>query len=129
MDFVNEKPIGQDIKADFPALNYGKGYDNCWVIDGAEPGQLQTAAVLHAPESGRTLEVCTTQPGVQVYTGNWLSGCPAGKNGHVYEDYSGVAIECQNYPDAPNKADYPSAVLRPGEVYEQAIIFAFGVRQ
>ena len=128
MDFVNEKVICAEIKADFPALNYGKGYDNCWVIDGAEPGQIQEAAYLYAPESGRTLTMYTTQPGVQVYTGNWLSGCPAGKNGHTYEDYEGVAIECQNYPDAPNQPDYPSAVLRPGEVYEQAIIFAFGIR-
>ena len=128
MDFVNEKPIGQDIKADFEPLKIGKGYDHCWVIDGAEPGQLQECAELYAPESGRVLSIHTTQPGVQVYTGNWLSGCPEGKNGHVYEDYSGVAIECQNYPDAPNKADYPECVLRPGEVYEQAIIFAFGVR-
>lgn len=129
MDFVSGKPLGQDIGADFPALKYGKGYDNCWVIDGAEPGQIQSAAFLSSPVSGRTLEVLTTQPGVQVYTGNWLSGCPEGKNGHVYEDYSGVAIECQNFPDAPNKEDYPSPVLRPGEVYEQAIIFAFGVRK
>ena len=128
MDFVTDKVIGAEIKADFPALNYGKGYDNCWVIDGYEPGQIQEAAELYSPESGRVLSVYTTQPGVQIYTGNWLSGCPAGKNGHVYEDYTGVAIECQNFPDAPNKADYPSAVLRPGEVYEQAIIFAFGVK-
>ena len=128
MDFVTEKMIGAEIKADFPALNYGKGYDNCWVIDGAEPGQIQEAAELYAPECGRVLNIYTTQPGVQVYTGNWLSGCPAGKNGHVYEDYEGVAIECQNFPDAPNKEEYPSAVLRPGEVYEQAIIFAFGIR-
>ena len=127
MDFVNGKPIGQDIKADFEPFKIGKGYDHCWVIDGAEPGQLQFCCELSAPESGRKLEIYTTQPGVQVYTGNWLSGCPAGKNGHVYEDYTGVAIECQNYPDAPNKADYPCCVLRPGEVYEQAIIFAFGV--
>ena len=128
MDFVTEKVIGAEIKADFPALNYGKGYDNCWVIDGYEPGQIQEAAELYSPESGRVLNVYTTQPGVQIYTGNWLSGCPAGKNGHVYEDYTGVAIECQNFPDAPNKPDYPTAVLRPGEVYEQAIIFAFGVK-
>ena len=127
MDFVNGKPIGQDIKADFEPLRIGKGYDHCWVIDGAEPGQLQFCCELSAPESGRKVEIYTTQPGVQVYTGNWLSGCPAGKNGHVYEDYTGVAIECQNYPDAPNKADYPCCTLRPGEVYEQAIIFAFGV--
>ena len=128
MDFVNEKPLGQDIKADFPALNFGKGYDNCWVIDGAEPGQLQACAELYAPESGRLLEVFTTQPGVQVYTGNWLAGCPVAKCGRSYNDYDGVAIECQNFPDSPNKADFPSAVLRPGEVYEQAIIFAFGTR-
>ena len=129
MDFVNGKPIGQDIKADFEPLKIGKGYDHCWVIDGHEPGQIQFCCELYAPESGRVMEMYTTQPGVQVYTGNWLSGCPAGKNGHVYEDYTGVAIECQNYPDAPNKPEYPSSVLRPGEVYEQAIIFAFGVRQ
>lgn len=128
MDFVTEKPLGQDIKADFPALNYGKGYDSCWVIDGFQPGQLQACAELYSSESGRLLEIFTTQPGVQLYTGNWLSGCPEGKNGHVYNDYEGVAIECQNYPDAPNKADYPCCVLRPGETYEQAIIFAFGIR-
>jgi aldose 1-epimerase len=109
-------------------LNYGKGYDNCWVIDGYEPGQIQEAAELYSPESGRVLSVYTTQPGVQVYTGNWLAGCPVAKCGRSYNDYDGVAIECQNFPDAPNKADYPSAVLRPGEVYEQAIIFAFGVK-
>ena len=128
MDFVNEKPIGQDINADFEPLKIGKGYDHCWVIDGAQPGQLQLCGELYAPESGRLLTIHTTQPGVQVYTGNWLTGCPAGKNGHVYNDYDGVAIECQNYPDAPNKADYPTCVLRPGETFEQAIIFAFSVR-
>ncbi len=128
MDFIVGKPLGQDIRADFPALKYGKGYDNCWVIDGATPGQLQTAAWLHSPQSGRTLEVTTTQPGVQVYTGNWLEGCPVGKCGRSYHDYEGVALECQNFPDAPNKADYPSPVLRPGDTYAQAIIFAFGVK-
>ena len=127
MDFVVEKPIGRDIKADFPALKYGKGYDNCWVIDGGEPGQLQEAAELRSEESGRCLKVYTTQPGVQVYTGNWLSGCPVGKCGRSYEDYEGVALECQNFPDSPNKADYPSPVLRPDQTYEQAIIFAFSV--
>lgn len=128
MDFVIAKKLGRDIKEDFPALNYGKGYDNCWVIDGAEPGQLQFAAELYSEESGRTLSVYTTQPGVQVYTGNWLAGSPVGKCGRSYNDYDGVAIECQNFPDAPNKEEYPSAVLRPGEVYEQAIIFVFGIK-
>ena len=129
MDFVNPKTLGRDIKADFPALNYGKGYDNCFVIDGAEEGQLQAAAKLWSEESGIQLEVLTTQPGVQVYTGNWLDGCPLGKKGHVYHDYEGVAIECQHLPDSPNKPDYPTTVLRPGETFEQAIIYAFSVRE
>ena len=128
MDFVNPKPIGRDIKADFPALNYGKGYDNCWVIDGAEPGQIQFAAELSALESGRVLKVYTTQPGVQVYTGNWLAGCPEGKCGRGYNDYEGVAIECQHFPDSPNKEDYPTTVITPGEVFEEAIIFAFSTK-
>ena len=125
MDFVTPKPIGRDIKADFPALRYGKGYDNCWLIDGAVPGQLSTCAVLYAPESGRRLEVLTTQPAVQVYTGNWLAGSPRGKCGRSYFDYDGVAIECQHCPDSPNHPEFPSTVLRPGEVYEEAIIWAF----
>ena len=128
MDFIVAKPLGRDIRADFPALKYGKGYDNCWVIDGAEPGQLQTAAELYSPASGRVLEVTTTQPGVQVYTGNWLAGCPEGKCGRSYSDYDGVAIECQHFPDSPNRPDYPTTVLRPGETFEEAIIFAFRVR-
>lgn len=128
MDFVVAKPLGRDINADFPALKYGKGYDNCWVIDGGQKGQLQEAAELWSGKSGRCLKVYTTQPGIQVYTGNWLAGCPEGKCGRSYEDYEGVALECQNFPDSPNKADYPSPVLRPGETYEQAVIFAFSIK-
>ena len=125
MDFVEAKPIGQDIQADFPALKYGKGYDNCYLIDGAMPGQLSTAAELWGPVSGRHLEVFTTQPAVQIYTGNWLKGCPAGKSGKAYEDYDGVAIECQHCPDSPNQPGFPTTVLRPGEVLKEAIIWAF----
>ena len=125
MDFVNAKPVGRDIREDFPALKYGKGYDSCWVIDGSAGETVRFAAELHSPESGRTLQVYTTQPGVQIYTGNWLEGCPEGKCGRSYHDYEGIAIECQRFPDTPNNPDYPSAVLRPGEVYHEAIIFAF----
>lgn len=127
MDFVNPKVIGQDIKKDFPALKAGKGYDNCWVIDAYAPGQLCEAAKLYAPKTGRILTMYTTQPGIQIYTGNWLTGCPEGKNGHIYNDYDFVALEAQHYPDSPNHADYPTTTLRPGETYEQAIIWAFGV--
>lgn len=125
MDFTVAKPLGRDIKADFPALNYGKGYDNCFVIDGAD-GTLRDVARLADPVSGRILTVSTTQPGVQVYTGNWLAGSPANKAGRSYDDYDGVAIECQNFPDAPNRPGFPPAVLRPGEEYHQTIVFRFG---
>ena len=126
MDFLEPKKIGQDIKEDFPALNYGKGYDACWIIDGYQKGQLQEAAELTAARSGRTLKVYTTQPGIQVYTGNWLKGCPTGKGGAIYDDYCAVALECQHFPDSPNNPDYPTTLLRPGETFQEAIIFAFG---
>ncbi len=127
MDFQEFKMIGAEIKEDFPALNYGKGYDNCWIINGFEPGQLQPAAKLRSLRSGRVLEVFTTQPAVQIYTGNWLSGSPVGKCGRSYFDYEGVAIECQHCPDSPNKPDYPTTVLRPEELFEEAIIWQFSV--
>ena len=125
MDFLKPKKLGQDIKEDFPALNYGKGYDACWIIDGYQKGQLAEAAELKAAKSGRTLKVYTTQPGVQVYTGNWLKGCPEGKGGAIYDDYCAVALECQHFPDSPNNPDYPTTLLKPGETFEEAIIFAF----
>ena len=128
MDFVNPKALGKDLRADYPAIKYGKGYDNCFLIDGYVPGQLQEAAELYSEKTGRVLNIFTTQPAVQVYTGNWLGGCPAGKNGHTYNDYYGVAIECQHYPDSPNQPEYPTTVLHPGEVYSEAIIFAFSVK-
>lgn len=128
MDFLNMKTIGRDIKKDFPALNYGKGYDACWCIDGYMPGQLQDAAELYSKVSGRVLKVVTTQPGVQIYTGNWLNGCPVGKRGRIYHDYDAVAIECQHYPDSPNKPEYPSVVLEAGKTFREAIIFAFSVK-
>ena len=121
MDFRTAKPIGRDIKADFPALKYGKGYDNCWVLDGA-PG-LKLAAELSSAVSGRRLEIWTDQPAAQVYTGNWLDGSPVSKSGRPYRDYDGVAIECQGFPDAPNHPGFPSCVLRPGETYSRTIIF------
>lgn len=125
MDFTTEKIIGADIKAEFPALEYGKGYDNCWVIDDWKPGTNRRAARLEDPESGRVLEVFTTQPGVQVYTGNWLDGSPKNKCGRPYNDYDGVAIECQGFPDAINKPQFPNVVLRPGQKFNETITFKF----
>ncbi len=127
MDFTTAKAIGRDIKADFPALNYGKGYDNCWIVDNHD-GSLRHVATLESPRSGRVLEVLTTQPAAQVYTGNWLAGSPESVSGRSYNDYDGVAIECQNMPDAPNHANFPSPVLRPGEVYDQTIVFKLNTK-
>ena len=127
LDFVTAKKVGRDLHQDFPALTVAKGYDHCFVIDGYMPGQLQTAAELYSEKSGIALEVVTTQPGLQVYSGNWLGGAK-GKNGHVYADYNGIALECQHFPDSPNEPEYPSTLLKPGETYQEAIIFAFSVK-
>ena len=129
MDFTQPKAAGKDIKQDFPALNYGKGYDNCWVIDGYEDGDVHLAAVLCDEKSGRMVEVSTDQPAVQVYTGNWLEGCPLSKSGKQYRDYDGVAIECQGMPDAPNHDNFPSQLLRPDEEYRRIIFFDFKVNK
>ena len=128
MDFLDFHRIGERIKEDFPALNYGKGYDNCWMIDGYQPGQLQTAATLYSELSGRQMEILTPQPAIQIYTGNWLSGCPVAKCGRSYFDYEGVALECQHCPDSPNHPDYPTTVLEPGETFQEAIIWSFSTR-
>lgn len=128
MDFTAGKRIGEEINADFEALKIGKGYDHCWVLDNWHKHTLIKAARLVSDKSGRVLEVLTTQPGAQVYTGNWLSGCPAGKNGHTYNDYDGVAIECQGFPDAPNHRNFPCQLLGPGEHYEQTIIYKFSTK-
>lgn len=125
MDFTKAKALGADINAEFPALTFGKGYDNCYIIDGWNAGTMRRAARLEDPKTGRTLEVFTTQPGVQIYTGNWLAGCPKNKKGRPYEDYEGVAIECQGLPDSINKPQFPSVVLRPNEKYDQSITFKF----
>lgn len=125
MDFRTMKSIGKDIGQDFQALKFGKGYDNCWILP--KTTGLQKAAELQDDISGRKLEVWTDQPAIQVYTGNWLAGSPTSKSGRSYNDYDGIAIECQNFPDAPNHPNFPSAVLRPGEKYEKTIIFKLGL--
>ncbi len=125
MDFLQAKTIGRDINADFEALKIGKGYDHCWVLDNWHKHTLGKAAVLTAAKSGRVLEVFTTQPGAQVYSGNWLGGSPENKSGRPYNDYDGVAIECQGFPDAPNHRNFPCQLLCPGEEYNQTIVYRF----
>lgn len=125
LDFLTPKPLGRDLEADHPSIRNGKGYDVSFFIDGAVPGQISEAADLYAPESGRRLKVYTTMPTVHIYTGNNLGGNSEGKHGHIYKDYDAVCIECQYCPDSPNRPEFPSTVLRPGETYNEAIIWDF----
>lgn len=125
MDFTSLKALRVDIKADFPAIIYGKGYDNCWSIDNWVRGELKHVAKLIDDNSGRVLDVYSTQPAVQVYTGNWLTGSPLSKSGKEYNDYDAVAIECQAMPDAPNHSNFPSTLLCPNEEYKEKIIYKF----
>lgn len=126
MDFTSPKALGRDIKADFPALKFAKGYDSSWTIDAWEPGKFQEAVVrLEEPESGRILEIGTDQPAAHVYTGNWLTGSPKAKGSREYQDYDGVAVEMQGFPDAPNQPAFPSQRLNPGEEYHRKISFTF----
>lgn len=127
-DFRMGKPLGEDIDADDEQLRVCRGYDHCFPIKGYEKGVLSEAAELYDEASGRVLTVLTTQPGVHVYTGNWLQGNPMSKSGRYYDNRDGVAMECQNYPDAPNHSEFPSCRLDPEDVFEEHIIFRFGVR-
>lgn len=128
MDFSRFKTLGRDIRADFEPLRFGKGYDHCWAIDGWEPGRFTADAVeVRDPRSGRTMTVGSDQPGVQIYTGNWLKGSPLGRGGREFEDYDAVAVEMQGFPDAPNIPSFPSQTLRPGETYRRIITYAFSI--
>lgn len=128
MDFTSEKIIGQDINNyDFVQLKNGKGYDHNWVLN--TKGNLsQVAARLTSPESGIVLEVYTSELGIQVYTGNFLDGTVKGKKGIVYNQRASVCLETQHYPDSPNKPEWPSVVLEPGQTYESECIFKFSVK-
>lgn len=128
MDFLNAHLIGERIEQDYIHLTYGKGYDHCWAIAGYKKGKMSYAGELYEATSGRTVTISTTQPGIQVYTGNWLEGSPLSKAGVEYIDRSGVALECQAFPDSPNRANFPSVVLTPDEVYQEQIVYRFGVK-
>lgn len=126
MDFTEFKAIGRDINDDFEALKIGKGYDHCFVVDDWMPGRLSKVAWLRHKESGRALEVSTTQPGVQLYTGNWFGGeTPLNPEGRPYQDYEGAALECQHFPDAPHHPNFPSTELKPGDTFRETIVFRF----
>jgi aldose 1-epimerase len=125
-DFRQETLIGTRIGEAHPQLAHGAGYDHTFVIRRGA-GDLVPAARLVDPRSGRSLDVRTTAPGLQVYSGNRLDGTIRGKSGRVYPVHGGISLETQHFPDAPNHPAFPSAVLRPGQDYRSTTVFAFGV--
>ncbi len=126
MDFRTPHAIGSRIDDDYEQLKFGAGYDHNYVLNKTEAGTLTFGARCVEPESGRTLEVYTTEPGLQIYTANWHSGF-AGYKGATFPKRSAICFEAQHFPDTPNKGHFPSAVLVPGEVYRQETIYKFGV--
>jgi aldose 1-epimerase len=125
-DFQKATAIGARIGADNAQLKNGGGYDHNWVLDRKGPG-LQPAARLVDPKSGRTLEVATTEPGLQFYSGNFLDGSITGKGGRVYKHRTGLCLETQHYPDSPNHPSFPSTILQPGQTYSSKTVFTFGI--
>ena len=118
MDFRKGKAIGSEID------NVAGGYDHNFVLNDWD-GSLRLAARLYEPVSGRALEILTTEPGIQFYSGNFLDGSLIGKNGVAYEKYTGLCLEPQHFPDAPNHPNFPSTVLRPGEEYRHTSVYRF----
>src|SRR5213593_4535867 len=126
MDFTQPAAIGARIEQQDEQLLLGKGYDHNFVLNGG--GAPALAARVYEPVSGRVLEVYTTEPGVQFYTGNFLDGSIKGKGGQVYQRRYGFCLETQHFPDSPNKPDFPSTVLKPGEKYTTTTIYKFSVK-
>jgi aldose 1-epimerase len=118
-DFRTARTIGARIAIPDEQLGRGHGYDHNWVLDKSAPGALSLAAIVIDPQSGRRLEVRTTQPGVQVYSGNYLSGAPFARR-------TGLCLETQHFPDSPNRPSFPDTILKPGETYRETTIFFFG---
>ena len=127
-DFTTPHAVGERIDADHIQTKRGAGYDHCFVLNKKQPGELTFAARVVEPKSGRTMEVYTTEPGVQVYTDNWADGYK-GQNGATFPRRSAICFECQHFPDSPNHPYFPSVILEPGEQYKQKTIYKFGVEK
>ena len=126
-DFTAPKLIGQNIDANDTQIKNGAGYDHCFVLNKKEEGELSFAARIEEPVSGRTMEVYTTEPGIQVYTDNWADGYK-GQHGTTFPRRSAICFEAQHFPDSPNHPYFPSVVLNPGEQYQQKTIYKFGTK-
>jgi len=128
MDFRKSTMIGDRIEDEFEQLVFGIGYDHTFVIDKDNKGEMKQAALVHEPTTGRVMEVWTTEPGVQFYSGNFLDGTNVGKGGKVYNHRCGFCLETQHFPDSPNQPNFPSTVLRPGETYQTKTEYRFSAK-
>jgi aldose 1-epimerase len=127
MDFTTPTAIGARISQKDEQLIRGNGYDHNWVLNRKDTS-LSLAARVEEPTSGRVLEVFTTEPGVQFYTGNFLDGTIKGKAGKAYQQRTGFCLETQHFPDSPNHANFPSTVLKPGQKYATTTVYKFSAK-
>ena len=127
-DFTQPEAIGARIDQDDPQLNFGHGYDHNWVLNANMDGALSLAAIVYETTSGRTMEIHTTEPGIQFYSGNFLNGGMHGKAGRTYDRRAGFCLETQHFPDSPNHANFPSTVLKAGELFQSTTVFKFSHR-
>ena len=127
-DFVTAHAIGERINQNDQQLQFGNGYDHNWVVNG-KPGRLRVAAEVYEPTSGRLMQVWTTEPGIQFYTGNFLDGTLTGKSRKAYQRRSGFCLETQHYPDSPNEPKFPTTTLRKGATYTSTTIYHFLIRR
>ncbi|MFM7485281.1 MAG: aldose epimerase family protein [Cytophagales bacterium] len=126
-DFLRERSIGERIAAPHDQLKKGNGYDHCWVLETDFTNHVKLAAEVWEPVTGRTLQVWTTEPGLQFYSGNFLDGSDVGREGKPYGFRSAFCLEAQHFPDSPNQLHFPSTVLKPRETYQQTTLYKFGV--
>lgn len=128
MDFRELTPIGKNLRTDFPQLLWAHGYDHNWVLDNGGGAEPALAARAVDPDSGRVLEVLTTQPGLQFYTANALNGSVSGTSGKIYRQGDGFALEAEHFPNSPNTPSFPTTVLEPGQTFHQQTVLKFSAR-
>lgn len=130
-DFTQARPIGERIEQNDEQLAFGSGYDHNFILarESVLPGDLALAAKVWEPQSGRLLEVTTTEPGVQLYSGNFLNGSLLGKQGQAYQQRSGFALETQHYPNSPNQNAFPNTILMPGDTYRSRTVYRFSAHK
>ncbi|MFF7438118.1 galactose-1-epimerase [Streptomyces sp. NPDC008122] len=127
-DFRHGKPIGRDIRDAHPQVVFGRGYDHNFVLDKGLTDTPQHVVTVTEPVHGRVMEIATTEPGVQLYSGNFLDATLAGSSGKVYRQGDGFCLETQHFPDSPNQPSFPSTVLRPGRTHRSTTVHSFATR-